>query len=116
MQRVLIIGVVIWIVASHGWRVEGLFRAPPDPELNEVVVYVTESCPWCARTLDRLDAWALDYQVRDIEQSAAARAEFEALGGRGVPLVIVNDALVHGHDPQALARQLRRKARNGPLN
>lgn len=106
----LIVGVVLWAIASHGWRIEGLLRAPPDPELNEVVVYVTADCPWCARTLERLDAWALEYRVRDIERSATARHEFEALGGRGVPLVIVNGALVHGHDPRALARHLRREA------
>ncbi|NQD81456.1 glutaredoxin family protein, partial [Pseudomonas sp. CrR14] len=39
---------------------------------------------------------------RDIETSTDARRAYDALGGRGVPVLKVNGKVIHGYDPQGI--------------
>jgi hypothetical protein len=38
----------------------------------------------------------------DIEKDAEARKAYEALGGRGIPLIDVNGTLIRGFDPDEI--------------
>jgi hypothetical protein len=42
------------------------------------------------------------YEERDVEKSPDARAEFERLGGRGVPLIMVGTEKMDGFNEQRL--------------
>ena len=44
----------------------------------------------------------VNFEARDVEQSAAAAEEFRKLGGRGVPLILVGAKRMDGFDSQAL--------------
>lgn len=62
-----------------------------------VTLYMTPSCGYCARARQLLDSRGIQYTERDIEDPVVA-AEWRALGGQGVPLLIVGQTRVQGFD------------------
>jgi glutaredoxin len=69
---------------------------------GEVILYATQWCGYCAKTRVLLAEEGIAYREVDIEKSPAGQAEFQALGGRGVPLLDVRGKLIHGYEPQAM--------------
>ena len=69
---------------------------------GEVVLYATQWCGYCAKTREFLDERGIAFTEHDIEKSAEARHAYQALGGRGVPVLKVNGKVIHGYDPQGI--------------
>lgn len=64
----------------------------------KVEMWRTAWCSYCARANAFFTACGLDFAEYDIEASREARAAFDALGGRGVPLIRVHGRLMSGFD------------------
>ncbi len=84
-------------------------RAAPEPREEvarsaapttnaEVVLYTTDSCPYCKRAIAYLDQIGQDYVNKNVEQDEEAREEYLKLtGGRpGVPVIVVGDRWMQG--------------------
>ena len=56
---------------------------------KEVIVYSMEQCPHCKDAKNMLTNWGIPYTVIDIKASPENWAEFEKLGARSVPQIIV---------------------------
>ena len=69
---------------------------------KEVILYATDWCGYCAKTRDFLKQQGIAYTEVDIEKSSHGRSAYDALGGRGVPLLKVNGRIIHGYDPQGI--------------
>ena len=88
-------------------------EAPPAPaatdpagQPGEVVLYVTEWCPYCAQARDYMEAEGVPHRVVDIEKDAEGAREYQALGGDGgIPLVAVGPNVMRGWSAEA-ARQM----------
>jgi glutaredoxin len=61
-----------------------------------VVIYTTPSCAHCRRAKAFLRGRGIGFREMDIAGSARARKEFERLGGRGVPLLLIGDKRLDG--------------------
>lgn len=73
-----------------------------DPAVaGPVELYSTSWCGYCRKSRNFLTDKGVAFNEYDIEQSSAARARFDELGGRGVPLLAVGDSTVSGYRPQA---------------
>lgn len=83
-------------------RQEGPAAAQP-----EIILYATQWCGYCAATRRFFAEHDIRYLELDIEQSSIGRDGFRQLGGRGVPLILVGEAVVHGYDEAQLRRLLR---------
>lgn len=83
---------------------------PPEPipgiGPGEVVLYATAWCGYCEQTRRFLRARKVPFVEHDIERSEAARREFEALGGRGVPALLIRGKVVHGYSPRDILAAL----------
>jgi glutaredoxin len=77
-------------VQGHGRHIE----AP-------VVMYATRWCPYCHRAREYFQRHSVEYVEHDIEASPEILAAFHALGGRGVPLILVGDKRMEGFSPRA---------------
>jgi glutaredoxin len=62
-----------------------------------VTLYVQKDCGYCARARQLLDTRGITYTERDIAD-ATVNADWRALGGQGVPLLVVGTTKVHGFD------------------
>lgn len=64
-----------------------------------VVVYSTETCPYCAAARMLLTRKGVDFEEIPVANDPEKRAEMERLsGGRTVPQILINDEPIGGFD------------------
>ncbi|MFO1350087.1 MAG: glutaredoxin family protein [Gammaproteobacteria bacterium] len=73
---------------------------------EKVVLYATSWCGYCAKTRQFLTQNDIPYFEYDIEKSEEGQDQFEELGGRGVPLVLVKGQPIFGYNPDAIREKL----------
>lgn len=74
---------------------------------NEVVMYATTTCPYCAKVRDLLTAEGVKYTEYQIDKSEAANAEFIAKGGIGVPLLYIGERRIDGFREPVIREALK---------
>jgi glutaredoxin 3 len=64
----------------------------------KVVLYTTESCPWCKRAIAFFDKTGQEYENKDVEHDDDARDEYLKItnGNTGVPVVVIGDQWMQG--------------------
>lgn len=72
-----------------------------------VKMYATDWCPYCRKAREFFASRGIAYTELDIEKSQAAMAEYRAIGGRGVPVILVGDARMNGFSEPRLAEMLK---------
>lgn len=81
--------------------------------MPEVVVYLTQYCPYSIRARMLLDRKGIAYQEIDVDAGPGLRAEMEKRSGRHtVPQIFIGDHHVGGYDDMA---ELDREGRLDPL-
>lgn len=83
-------------------RPAGVTIAGEQPD--QVVLYCTSISAGCKGMRKHLRKINLDYLDKDPETDPVAGAEFDALGGQGVPLVVFKQRLMHGYYPTSFDR------------
>lgn len=73
---------------------------------SDIVMYVLPDCGYCERARQYLQARGLDWREVDIASSAQAKAEFDARGGVGTPLILVGSEQMTGFDVARLEQLL----------
>jgi len=79
--------------------------ATPGPEISadeplEIRIYTTQWCGICKKAKQYMQSKGITYVEHDVEKDSAARREFRALGGRGVPLITIGQEKMMGFTPQ----------------
>ena len=105
--------VLLVVVVYQNWgKIERVFN--PSQMVSEqtraqarVVLYATDWCGYCKQTKRFLDSKGIPFREFDIEKDAEARKAYEALGGRGIPLIDVNGTLIRGFDPDEILAALQ---------
>ncbi len=69
---------------------------------RRIVMYGTKTCPACTMAKAYFAKKGVSYEEIDVNSSPAALAEFQKLGGRGVPLILVGDQRITGFNQKAL--------------
>lgn len=92
-------------------------QPPPPPEAltnprtvdgkPEVVLYVTEWCPYCAQAREYMAAEDIPHRIVDIEKDAEGAREYAARGGTGgIPLVAVGTRVMQGWSAEVAEEML----------
>jgi len=71
---------------------------------NSVVLYATSWCGYCKKTRELLANNGIEYIEYDIEHSSRGKKEYDQLGGRGVPLLLIGGQTVRGYDPNTILK------------
>ncbi len=74
---------------------------------SSVVLYETDSCPYCIKARRFLQSNHVDYASRNVGKSKSAQKEYKKLGGRGVPMILVDDKRLTGWNQSKLRRMLK---------
>lgn len=67
---------------------------------RQVVMYSTSWCGYCRKAREHFVANKVKFVEYDIEQDKAAHQRFKALGGKGVPLIVVGKQRMSGFSAQ----------------
>jgi len=73
----------------------------------KVTLYATDWCGYCKQTRRFLDSKGIPYSEFDIEKDPVGRKAYEALGGRGIPMIDVNGTLIRGFSEEAILAALK---------
>ncbi|HYG54165.1 MAG TPA: glutaredoxin family protein [Burkholderiales bacterium] len=79
---------------------------PAMPAQPQVRMFATDWCPYCAKARQYFARNGIRYTELDIEKSPAAKAEYDRLGGRGVPVIFVGNERINGFREETIARLL----------
>lgn len=111
VKKFLLIMLVVVVYQNWG-KIENLVH--PSSTLSEhaqanakVTLYATDWCGYCKQTRRFLDSQGIPYTEFDIEKDAAGRRAYEALGGRGIPLIDVNGTLIRGFSEEQILAALK---------
>lgn len=74
--------------------------------MKKVIVYTSNTCPYCNSAKEYLNDKGVDYEERNISQNKEARIELTKRGIRSVPTIIIGDEVVVGFDPAKLDKLL----------
>lgn len=104
-MKLLQSGVLLLIIGLLSGCLESSRQAPADiasKYADNAILYSTSWCGYCEKTRKLMDKNNIDYVEFDIEHSKEAKAEFDQLGGRGIPLVLIDGRVVEGYAPKAV--------------
>jgi len=71
-----------------------------------ITLYSTRRCAHCHQARTWLLQRKLRFRDLDIERNARALKEYQRLGARGVPVLVINGQRVDGFDPKRIQRLL----------
>lgn len=67
-----------------------------------VEIYLTDWCGYCKKALQYMDSKGIRYVAYNIDRDSAAKQRHQALGGRGVPLIVIGSNKMSGFSPEVL--------------
>lgn len=108
MKKIIVL--IAALAIYQQWDRIKAFVAPAPPVVassGEVILYSTAWCGYCTKARNFMNEKGIAFREEDIEKSASARQAYEALGGRGVPLLNVKGTVISGYNPQAIVKAAR---------
>jgi glutaredoxin len=81
---------------------EGNFQAYYPDARTRVVVYGTETCPYCAKARAYLKERQVTFGDFDVAKSDKGKQDFAQLGGKAVPVILIGDRQLVGFDKDAI--------------
>ncbi|MBL8535497.1 MAG: glutaredoxin family protein [Betaproteobacteria bacterium] len=77
------------------------------PRRQPVILYTAAWCGYCQRAKAHLRQRGIGFDERDVETSVSGRREYQQLGGRGVPIILVGTQRMDGFDAGGLDAMLK---------
>lgn len=74
---------------------------------TKVRMFTTQSCGYCKRAKAYLSKRGTPFEELDVEASAAAHDEYQAMGGHGVPVILVGNRRMNGFNKEGLEGMLK---------
>lgn len=72
----------------------------------QVRIYTTSYCGYCKQAKEYMDGEGIPYKELDVEYNDENHKQYQALGGRGVPLILVGEQMMHGFNQNGLRQML----------
>jgi glutaredoxin len=82
------------------------FPTQAEEKKPEVKMYATSWCPYCAKARAYFARRGIAYVEVDIEKSREGRAEYDRLGARGIPVILVGPQRMNGFSEARLSNLL----------
>ena len=109
MTGKLLIGVLTALVllGANGASAQAPAKATGAATRAPVTMFATSWCPYCRKAREYFAANNIPYTELDIEKSEDAKQRYRALGGKGVPVILVGEGRLNGFSEQRLAQLLK---------
>jgi len=76
---------------------------------HAVVMFSTRMCPYCKQARTMFTDRQIPFCEYNISSSAENQRAFVALGGEGVPLIVIGDESIHGFNEDVVTEELIRQ-------
>lgn len=104
MKKFLILGLVILIYQKWG-VIDNYLNPPPDyseAHGGKVILYATSWCGYCEKARKLLTDNNIPYYEYDIEKSQEGNEQHKKLGGKGIPVLLINGEVLKGYNPSKI--------------
>ena len=104
LKKIFLVAALVLVVQNWG-EIKSLINPPPDFAADhdgKVILYATSWCGYCAKTRKLLLKNNIDYFEYDIEKSAEGNRQHKALGGRGIPVLLIKGKVIKGYNPNLI--------------
>lgn len=109
MKKILLIAVIV-AIATQWSNIQSLFEHGTTKVQytgsQQVELYATSWCGYCAKARKHFARHGVPYTEYDIETSKDAHQRFKALGGKGVPLIVIDDQTIYGWRKETVSQIL----------
>lgn len=65
-------------------------------DIDQVIMYSTSWCGYCKKARNYFNLNNIPYVDYDIENNKQAKSEYDAIGGSGVPVILIGDRRMNG--------------------
>lgn len=106
MKKYILIFLVAVIVVNWG-AINRFIDPPPDYSIahdGKVILYATSWCGYCQKARELLNDNNIAFHEYDVEDSEEGRQQYDRLGGKGVPVLLINGTVVDGYDPSKILK------------
>jgi glutaredoxin len=69
----------------------------------DVILFSTASCPYCKKARGFLKVNEIAYCEKDINKKTANRKAYKYVGGKGVPVLVIGNKVIHGYKASAIS-------------
>jgi glutaredoxin len=80
----------------------------PAPGPDRITMYSTDWCPHCKNARNYFTEKGIRFTEYNVETSEAGRKEYEALGGGGVPVIVVGEKVMRGFSARSFEALAKR--------
>jgi len=108
MKKLIFILIALAVFQNKS-EIQGyLFPAPDyaDRHGGQVILYATSWCGYCKKARAFLNENNIPFYEYDIEKSTEGRDQYRSIGGRGVPVLLVNGRVIKGYNPTEILKYL----------
>ena len=71
-----------------------------------VVLLSTAWCGYCRKLRADLERWGVAFDEIDVETTSEGQRAYDLVDGRGVPILLIGEHVVHGYAPAQAREQL----------
>lgn len=111
MRNLVLLAIVAIALALFKWDLlPGRLPVSIDPEAAmraDVVLFATSWCGYCAKARDLLKTAGVPFVEHDIETSVEGKQQYDAIGGQGVPILLINGEIVRGYNPNLIVKLIQ---------
>ncbi|VAW71697.1 hypothetical protein MNBD_GAMMA12-21 [hydrothermal vent metagenome] len=112
--NIALIGLIVW----YGYKYHGLLYPTTrvsDENKARIIMYSTKWCPYCIEARAMFAKNGIAYYDYNIDSSKDGKEQFFELGGRGVPLFLIDNKVIHGLQKSRIADLLNKGKKISPI-
>lgn len=104
MKKIVLV-VALLLIWQKWDAISAYTNPPPDYAAmheEKVILYATEWCGYCKKTRELMGKHDIPFYEYDIEKSVEGRQQFDELGGKGVPVLLIDGQVIKGYKPSKI--------------
>jgi glutaredoxin len=74
------------------------------PTSSDVILYSTTWCGYCKKARRYFQQQRIPFEEYDVEKSSRGKADYKAMQGRGVPIILVGEKRMNGFSKESFDR------------